>query len=90
MGTWLGIFPTWETIGAQVAAFAFVVGSYFLAEWVRKRQVRKAVASLDQAATDEPAPANGNGHAPGLPADAIDRSKAPQQLDPEREPVSRR
>ena len=45
MGTWLGVFPTWETIGAQAAAFGFVVGSYFLAEWVRKRQVRKAVDS---------------------------------------------
>ena len=30
-------------LGAQVAALLFVVGSYFLAEFVRKRQLRKAV-----------------------------------------------
>ena len=39
-GTWLGVFPTVETLGAQVAAFAFVVGSYFLAELISKRRRR--------------------------------------------------
>ena len=58
MGTWLGIFPTWETIGAQIAAFAFVIGSYFAAEWVRKRNVRKAIAEAEeQFHADEEAPA---------------------------------
>jgi high-affinity iron transporter len=96
MGTWLGIFPTWETLGAQVAAFGFVVGSYFLAEWVRKRQVRKAVEGLEDAAageSGEPVPANGNGNghtSGGAPAGEIDRSKTPQQLDPGREPASKR
>lgn len=42
MGTWLGIFPTVESLVAQAGAFAFVIGSYFAAEWVRKRNVRKA------------------------------------------------
>ena len=71
MGTWLGIFPTWETIGAQVAALAFVIGSYFLAEWVRKRQVRKAMAGLEEAASEEPEPAraNGNGRDPAQRGD---------------------
>ena len=27
-GTWLGVFPTVETLGAQLGAFAFVVGSF--------------------------------------------------------------
>ena len=40
MGTWLGVFPTVETLVAQALAFAFVVGSYFAAEWWRKRRVR--------------------------------------------------
>jgi high-affinity iron transporter len=44
MGTWLGVFPSWQTIGAQVAAFGFVIGSYFLAERVRKRSVRREAA----------------------------------------------
>jgi high-affinity iron transporter len=42
MGTWLGIFPSWQTIGAQLAAFVFVIGSYFLAERMRKRSVARA------------------------------------------------
>jgi high-affinity iron transporter len=44
MGTWLGVFPTVETLAAQAGAFAFVIGSYFLAEYVRKRRVRRAAA----------------------------------------------
>jgi high-affinity iron transporter len=81
MGTWLGVFPTWETIGGQIAAFAFVIGSYFLAEWVRKRSVRKAAAV---ATAQTPAQA-GN----GSPGDAIDRTKPPRRLEPEREPAGR-
>jgi high-affinity iron transporter len=37
MGLWLGIFPTVETVLAQIASFVFVIGSYLLAEHVRKR-----------------------------------------------------
>jgi high-affinity iron transporter len=37
MGLWLGIFPTVETIVAQIASFVFVIGSYVLAEQVKKR-----------------------------------------------------
>ena len=36
-GTWLGIYPTWQGVIAQVAAAAFVVGSYLAAEHVRAR-----------------------------------------------------
>jgi high-affinity iron transporter len=35
-GIWLGVFPTIETIVAQAAAACFVVGSYLLAERMRK------------------------------------------------------
>ncbi len=62
MGLWLGVFPTVETIVAQIAAALFVVGSYLLAERVRTRGRRS---------TTPPAPAaqvaatngrtNGNG-----------------------------
>jgi high-affinity iron transporter len=46
-GTWFGVFPTWETIGAQVAALAFVIGSYFAAEYVRiKRPRRRALRAV--------------------------------------------
>jgi high-affinity iron transporter len=37
MGTWLGVYPTVETLAAQVASLVFVVGSYYAAELVRKR-----------------------------------------------------
>jgi high-affinity iron transporter len=41
-GLWFGVFPTWETLIAQVGAFAFVIGSYFLAQEVKvKRPQRK-------------------------------------------------
>jgi high-affinity iron transporter len=46
MGTWLGVFPTVETLLAQAGAFAFVIGSYFLAEVVRKRKLSRASDAL--------------------------------------------
>ena len=39
-GLWFGIFPTWEGLFAQAAATAFVLGSYFAAEQLRKRKRR--------------------------------------------------
>jgi high-affinity iron transporter len=41
-GTWLGVFPTVETLGAQAAALVFVLGSYFAAERLRHRRRRAA------------------------------------------------
>ena len=63
MGNWLGIYPTVETLVAQAFAFAFVVGSYFAAEWWRKRRMRqrdrgpRGVAGLGRAAEEAPAQA---------------------------------
>jgi high-affinity iron transporter len=49
-GLWLGVYPTWETIGAQIGAFVFVIGSYVLAQEVRVRGPRRrARAQLDAA-----------------------------------------
>jgi high-affinity iron transporter len=45
LGLWFGVYPTWETIGAQVAAMLFVIGSYFLAQEVRVRRPRRRSAS---------------------------------------------
>ncbi|HEY0602484.1 MAG TPA: FTR1 family protein [Herpetosiphonaceae bacterium] len=41
-GLWFGVFATWEGIGLQFAAGAFVIGSYFLAERVQHRQQEPA------------------------------------------------
>jgi high-affinity iron transporter len=49
-GLWLGIFPTWEGLLAQGAAIVFVLGSYVLAERLRKRR-RRAILDEPQPAT---------------------------------------
>ena len=41
MGSWFEIYPYWETIGAQVLALVFVVGSYYAAEYVKDRRPRR-------------------------------------------------
>src|SRR5688572_4221820 len=38
-GTWFGIYPTWEGLIFQFAAMAFVLGSYYLAEGMRKHRL---------------------------------------------------
>ena len=44
--TWLGVFPTWEGIFAQVGALVFVLGSYFAAREIQvKRPRRRAMAA---------------------------------------------
>jgi high-affinity iron transporter len=43
-GQWLGVYPTWEGIGAQVAAMLVVFGSYFVAGAVQSRRSRLAQA----------------------------------------------
>ncbi len=67
-GLWLGIFPTWETLIAQVSAFVFVVGSYFLAQEVKvkrpQRRLRQDVALRD--AADGASAASRRAQAPDL------------------------
>jgi high-affinity iron transporter len=58
-GLWLGIFPTWEGLGAQAAAILFVIGSYVVVESVRSRKRRAVVAPT-------PAPAYRNGGSPAV------------------------
>jgi high-affinity iron transporter len=50
MGTWLGVYPTVETLVAQLLALVFVLGSYFAAEWMRKRDLRRTIAQSETAA----------------------------------------
>ena len=77
MGLWLGIFPTVETIGAQIASFFFVVGSYLAAERIRTRGRRAPAPPATAAAS-----ANGSNGSNG----------AEPAVDPqgEREPVGSR
>ena len=38
-GTWFGVYLTWEGLIFQFAAITFVIGSYYLAEAIRKRRL---------------------------------------------------
>jgi high-affinity iron transporter len=71
LGTWLGVFPTWETLAGQVLAFVFVIGSYFAAEYVRIKRPRRQAAARREAGGAAPAAPEGAG------SDA-----EPQQLEP--------
>ncbi|WP_205699220.1 FTR1 family protein [Conexibacter sp. SYSU D00693] len=73
-GLWFGVYPTWETIAAQVLAAAFVIGSYVLAQEVRvKRPRRKATKA---GATPAPAAA-GPGDRPTAGAPSEDADQRP-------------
>ena len=41
-GMWFGFYATWEGIGLQIGAAAFVIGSYLLAEHVQHRQAKQS------------------------------------------------
>ena len=59
-GLWFGLFPTWETMLAQVAALGFVIGSYFLAQEVKVKRPQRKVrggGAGDAEPADEPEPA---------------------------------
>jgi high-affinity iron transporter len=58
MGLWLGVFPTVETLVAQAASVVFVVGSYLLAEQVKKRGRVKVAPAGAAAPAAAPVPAS--------------------------------
>jgi high-affinity iron transporter len=64
-GLWLGTFPTVETTVAQVAAACFVIGSYLLAERLKHRSQRAAMARAAAAAPAAAEPSRANGSANG-------------------------
>ncbi|NOG65932.1 MAG: iron permease [Chloroflexi bacterium] len=51
LGLWFGVFPTWQGIGLQFGAVAFVIGSYYAAEMLkhRKRNHRSAAPQRSMA-----------------------------------------
>jgi high-affinity iron transporter len=51
LGVWFGVYPTVETLAAQAGAACFVIGSYYAAEWWRKRGVRGASRAAAGTAT---------------------------------------
>ena len=59
LGAWFELYPTYETIACQLVAAGFVVGSYYLAEYVKVRRPRargeQVAQRADTAPTAEPA-----------------------------------
>jgi high-affinity iron transporter len=53
MGSWFEMYSTWETLGAQLLAGAFVIGSYYAAERIR---VKAPAARGEQPARRAEAP----------------------------------
>src|SRR4051795_6144066 len=53
MGSWFEMYSTWETLGAQVLAAVFVIGSYYAAERMR---VKAPIARGEQPARRAEAP----------------------------------
>ena len=53
-GLWFGVFPTWETLGAQVAAFVLVIGSYVVAQEVKVKRPRRRARPAAERANREP------------------------------------
>src|SRR3954453_12542646 len=41
LGAWFEIYPVWETLAAQALAAAFVVGSYYAAEYVKVKRPQR-------------------------------------------------
>lgn len=55
MEEWFGVYPTWEGIGFQVASILVVLGSYFWAEHLNKKNRGKPSApDLGQKASSHP------------------------------------
>jgi high-affinity iron transporter len=56
MGLWFSIFPNVETVVAQALAAVLVIGSYFLADWLRVRRPRRRGQPAAQRPASPPRP----------------------------------
>lgn len=52
LGTWFGVYPTWEGLGLQLAAVTFVIGSYYLAEGMRKHRLHSPNRGLTKSTAE--------------------------------------
>jgi high-affinity iron transporter len=50
LGVWFGVYGTWQGLLAQITAFVFVIGSYFLAERQHQRARRAHAGATPVAA----------------------------------------
>jgi high-affinity iron transporter len=78
MGTWLAVFPTVETLGAQALAAAAVIGSYAMAEKIRVRRPAKR----GQKPAERPVSAPVATLTPGVSTAAESEKSAPATTSP--------
>jgi high-affinity iron transporter len=65
---WFEMVPTWETLGVQLSAGLFVLGSYYAAEWWSKEKRRRAaLAPAAPYATAVPTPSQAFAASAALP-----------------------
>jgi high-affinity iron transporter len=58
MGSWFEMYSYWETLAAQLLAALFVVGSYYLAEYLKVRRPHsRGESAVARRAEAPPAPA---------------------------------
>jgi high-affinity iron transporter len=57
--TWLGVYPTWQGIGAQLGALVFVFGSYFAARELQIGRPRRRALRGARGRAQAPGAANG-------------------------------
>ena len=55
MGAWFEMYSTWETLGIQVLAGAFVVGSYYAAEYLKVTRPRRQGQTAAVRSSEPPA-----------------------------------
>ncbi len=65
MGSWFEVYSYWETIGAQILAAGFVVGSYYLAEHLKVRRPQRRGEPVAVRAEAPPAPRPAPAHTLG-------------------------
>ena len=86
-GIWLGIFPTVETMLAQLAGGVFVIGSYLLAERLKHRPRGRPVPVSATAASSNGEGASARGHAAVAPhsqrSEDPDQDEAPHERHPD-------
>lgn len=56
MGTWFALFPTVETLLGQALAASFVIGSYYMAEYLKVHRPKKRGEAPATAAVEPPQP----------------------------------
>ncbi len=68
MGTWLALYPTVETLVAQLLALLLVLGSYFAAQWLKVWRPRRRGQAGAHIADRPPATPAGAGQPQTEPA----------------------